>query len=200
MIDHSNEYAQEPINAVKILHFLPVLMLACGWCPAARADGGTVRLVERQGGFQVSVFTSPNPLRVGPVDISVLLQDSETLAPMSASIITLNVTPRGGAGHAIHCFATVEAATNKLFRDASVELPEPGWWDVEVDCEGAHGGARVRFAMDVAPPLPGWMAAWPWFCWPLVVVLLFGAHRYLAWHQVNRSRAAGMTISCHSLF
>src|SRR5207247_2257125 len=32
-----------------------------------RADGGTLCLLERAGGYQVAVFSSPTPLRAGPV-------------------------------------------------------------------------------------------------------------------------------------
>ncbi len=44
----------------------------------ARADGGAVRLRQRSGGYQIAVFTEPTPLRAGPVDVSVLVQDAET--------------------------------------------------------------------------------------------------------------------------
>src|SRR5262249_46030011 len=34
----------------------------------ARGDGGVVRLAERVGGYRVTVFTEPTPLRAGPID------------------------------------------------------------------------------------------------------------------------------------
>jgi hypothetical protein len=51
-------------------------------CAVALADGGRVVVVERQGDYRISVFTSPEPLRAGPIDISVLLQDAETGQPI----------------------------------------------------------------------------------------------------------------------
>ena len=32
-----------------------------------RADGGAVRLSERQGNYRLTVFTAPTPVRAGPV-------------------------------------------------------------------------------------------------------------------------------------
>ena len=36
------------------------------------------------------------------------------------------------------------------------------------------------FTIDAEGPLPLWLTVWPWFSWPVVVVLLFGVHRRLA--------------------
>ena len=48
----------------------------------ARADGGTVRLSERQGEYRITVFTAPVPFRAGLVDISVLVQDAVSRTPI----------------------------------------------------------------------------------------------------------------------
>jgi len=56
-----------------------LIAVVCLASPAmVRADGGAVRLSERQGGYQITAFTSPTPFRAGPVDISVLVQDAAT--------------------------------------------------------------------------------------------------------------------------
>ena len=47
---------------------------------SARADGGLARLVVDSGEFRLTVFSSPTPLRAGPVDLSVMVQDRETLS------------------------------------------------------------------------------------------------------------------------
>ena len=53
------------------------------------ADGGTVRLSQRQGGYRITVFTAPTPFRAGPVDISVLVQDAATGQPVPEAHIPL---------------------------------------------------------------------------------------------------------------
>src|SRR5262249_156491 len=55
----------------------------------ARADGGTVRLSQRAGGYQVTVFTEPTPLRAGPVDVSVLVQDAATGQALPGAQVTV---------------------------------------------------------------------------------------------------------------
>src|SRR6516162_6763505 len=80
-----------------------------------RADGGTVRLCERAGGYQIAVFTSPTPFRAGPVDVSVLVQDAATGECVPEARVTVCLKA-AEAGHVLEYPATVEAATNKLFR------------------------------------------------------------------------------------
>jgi hypothetical protein len=143
-----------------------------------RADGGAVRLRQRAGGYQVAVFTSPTPFRAGPVDISVLVQDAATGECVPEAQVAVRLTAPG-TGRILEYPATTEAATNRLFHAAVFQLPEPGWWDVEVAVEGPHGPAVVRFEVEADEPLPRWLELWPWFTWPALVVALFGVHRVL---------------------
>jgi hypothetical protein len=164
------------------------------------ADGGAVRLRERAGGYQIAVFTSPTPLRAGPVDVSVLVQDAETGECVPEARVTVRLTAREGGrianpSHAVLEYpATEEAATNKLFRAAVFQLPEPGWWDVEVAVEGPHGPAQVRFGLQADEPLPRWQELWPWFSLPALAIALFCMYRVLARRKVlSASTSAGPT-------
>ena len=89
-----------------------------------------------------------------------------------------------GTGRTLECPATTEAATNKIFHAAVFELPEPGWWDVDVAVEGPHGAAHLRFRIDADGPVPPWLELWPWFTWPALVVALFGLHRVLVRQRI----------------
>lgn len=166
-----------------ILKTLSLILLAGSSCELALADGGTVRLVEDVGGYQISVFTSPNPLRAGPVDVSVLVQDTATAEPVPNTQIFLRLTPRDRLTATMHALATPAAATNKLLQAALVELPSPGTWDVEVECTTDNSRQTVRFTMEAGTPLPRWLTVWPWFTWPFAAVLLFGVHRALVASQ-----------------
>src|SRR5262245_30989354 len=106
---------------------------------AAFGDGGTPRLLETRGGYRVAVFTSPTPLRAGPVDVAVLVQDAATGAFLPSTDVTVRLRPRGAEAWAITQPATTEAATNKLFRAAVFELPSAGAWEVEIDVTGPAG-------------------------------------------------------------
>jgi hypothetical protein len=138
-----------------------------------------VRLSRQEGGYRVTVFTAPTPLRAGPVDVSVFVQDAAKGEPLSGGRVTVRAVPRGRAVDAIEETATTEAATNKLFRAAVFDLPGPGWWEIEVRIEGPHGGARVGFQVEAAEALPHWASLWPWVSWPAVAVLLFAVHQWL---------------------
>src|SRR5262249_28873210 len=93
---------------------LPVCVLVLCPSPAA-ADGGSVRLSEQQGNYRISVFTAPTPVRAGPVDISVLVQDAATGEVVSGVRVTIKVARRDAPGAAVDQPATTAAATNKLF-------------------------------------------------------------------------------------
>jgi hypothetical protein len=145
----------------------------------ALADGGVPRLSERAGSYRVSVFTSPTPFRAGLVDVSVLVQDVDSGALVPDLLVTVSAAPRGRPGTFVSNSATAEAATNKLYRAAVFELPEPGWWEIEVAIEGGRGPVRVRFALEAADRAPAWWALAPWVSWPVLAVGLFSLHQVL---------------------
>lgn len=151
----------------------------------ARADGGVPRLSEKAGGYRVSVFTSPTPVRAGPVDVSVLVQDADAGELVPDVRVVVRAAPRGQPATVVSYPATAEAATNKLYRAAVVELPEPGWWHMEVTVEGVRGSAQVRFAVEAANRPPRWPALTLWVGWPALAVALFSVHQVL----VRRRRA-----------
>ncbi len=158
-----------------------VLVLSFVLCPSsfAGAHGGAVRLCERAGDYRLAVFTLPTPFRAGPVDVSVLVQDAATGECVTPARVTLRLTARG-SGRVLECPATSGAASNKLFHESVFELPEAGWWGVEVCVDGPHGPARARFPVEAGEAPPRWQELWPWFGWPAFAVVLFGLHRVLA--------------------
>src|SRR5260370_9184237 len=139
----------------------------------AMADGGAVRLSEQKGKYRITVFTSPNPLRVGPVDISVLVQDADTGEPASGVQVSIGLARRDSPDVAFRHRATTEAATNKLYYAANFDLPEPGWYSVDVSINGPLGEAEVHFEMEAAEALPPWLAMAPRFVWPVLAIFFF---------------------------
>src|SRR5437879_11814676 len=88
-----------------------------------RADGGTMRISAKKGGFLITVFTAPAPFRAGPVDISVLVQDALTGDLVPETRVTVRMAKPGQL--ALEYPATRAAATNKLLHAAQFELPDP---------------------------------------------------------------------------
>jgi hypothetical protein len=146
------------------------------WCATAAADGGSMCMSGRQGDYHISVFTAPTPFRAGPVDVSVLVQDASTGDPMTPMKVSVRMTKPGRL--VLEYPATTEAATNKLFRAAQFDLPEPGRWGLEVEVQGSHGLAVIGGELDAAEPLPRWRELWPWIGWPALVIALFGIHQF----------------------
>jgi hypothetical protein len=145
----------------------------------AIGDGGTVRASEVVGGFRVTVFTNPTPLRAGPADVSVLVQDARTGAAVPGVRVTVRAELPGQPWNTANAAATPGAATNKLMQAALMELPAAGEWQFTVTVAG-EPSETVRFAAAVGEPLPKWRAVWPWVAWPAAAVALFAAHRRLA--------------------
>ncbi len=158
-----------------------LLVLALFLAPSrAAADGGVLRLSEQRGNYRITVFTAPTVVRAGPVDVSVLVQDAATGELASNVQVSIEAASRDFPGVAIHHPATTEAATNKLYYAAILDLPDPGWYSVEVSIEGALGKSQVCFELEAAEPLPSWLAILPWVGWPVGAVLLFGIHQLLS--------------------
>jgi hypothetical protein len=159
-------------------------VLIIGWlllgtaAASARADGGTVRFSGTGGGYRITVFTAPSPLRVGPADISVLVQDAASGEPLPLAEVHLSLTQPHGQTLAAR--ASTEAATNKLLHAAQVELPASGCWDLAVTVEGPHGPVAVDCRFEAAEALPRWRELWPWITWPAAAIALFAIHQLLS--------------------
>jgi len=143
----------------------------------AFADGGAVRLKQTSGSFAITVF-SPESLRVGSVDLSVLVQGLDGAALLDAEVELGLEDPAHGA--VVWTPATREQATNKLLRAALVELPQPGKWKLVVRVHRGADVAEVTGEIDVASPPPRLATLWPYLALPAVVVALFAAAQWLS--------------------
>jgi hypothetical protein len=143
----------------------------------ALGDGGAVRAIEQVGGMQVSVFTSPAVLVAGEADVSVLVQDAETLAAISNADIEVTLTPRRRPYAVQRVRATAETATNKLFQASHVTL-EPGSYDLIVELRVGEQQVEVSCKIEVGGPPTKAAVFWPWFSWPLVPILVFGVDQW----------------------
>lgn len=144
-----------------------------------RADGGLIRLMEQQGRYRLTVFTAPTPMRVGPVDVSVLVQDAVTGDLVPDAAVTIRVAPAGCPEQHVSYLATTAAASNKLFRAAQLEIPQTGRWEIRVMVTDGLGKVECQFDVEVAER-SGWGNDLPlWIGWPAVAVLLFAVHQFL---------------------
>jgi len=161
-----------------------VLLFAVG---AAHADGGTVRIREDAGPFRITVFSAPEPLRVGAADLSVLVQRRDDDAPVLDAEVSIRLEGPPPAPP-IEARATRAAATNKWLHAALVEIPSAGIWKLEVAVRSANGAPEVAGTMQVAPRAPRLRALWPYLVLPPLVVCVFAVRE---WRK--RTRAPGAT-------
>ena len=147
---------------------------------AASGDGGQIRLSEHAGPFVITVFTAPTPVRVGPVDVSVLVQEGIDDAPvLDAEVqVTLRAADTERTAAATHA-----AATNKLLYAASLVVPAPGRWTLATEVRAGERAAAVAGEIDVAPPPAPVVAFWPYLALPFAVIALFVLHQWLTAHR-----------------
>jgi hypothetical protein len=138
----------------------------------AHADGGKLQLSEQVGPWKVSLFTSPTPPTVGLVDITVLVQQADTNELVSDATIRI-VAREGSSGFTLQKTATREAATNKLFQAAWLDLPTPGLWAVTAQISQGETLVETTFDLFVSPPPPTWSDLTFWILWPCVPIGLY---------------------------
>lgn len=154
---------------------------------AACADGGRLVHVERVDGFIISIFVAPAPPRAGPIDVSVLLQRADDDTVIDDAQIAVSMQQASDSSMAVSGPATREQATNKLLRSAWLDIPAAGEWKGVVHCSIADRSITAPFTIEVSQALPAWTMLAPWFLWPIIIVLLFGVHRFLRRRKNPRS-------------
>jgi hypothetical protein len=161
------------------------LLAALAWAAPTWADGGLVRVSQPAGPFIVTVFSSPTPLRAGPIDLSVLIRDPGVDETVLDAAVDVSLYQVGGSLH-VHTSATHDQATNKLLYAALLDLPAPGEWEVRVSIEQRARSAALSFTVTAEPPLPPWRAYWMYFALPAVGIGLYAVHQWLVLNRAYR--------------
>jgi hypothetical protein len=150
--------------------FIPALLIlaqATAW-----PDGGAVLLRRDTGDIVITVFTSPSPLSVGPVDISVLLQNRKGLEPvLDANVFVFLHENASGVEFKAH--PTREQARNKLLYAAPVMFSQPGQWRMAVPVvrSGRQTGAGGK--LEVAPDHNQVVSYAGYIAFPPIMIVLF---------------------------
>ncbi|MCA9149255.1 MAG: hypothetical protein KDA92_08155 [Planctomycetales bacterium] len=154
---------REHKSADRLRLFIATFVLAIGLPLLAHADGGKVQLTQDIDGRRITMFTSPTPLAVGPVDVSFLLQEAINRSVIYPATITVRCD-HVVTGTTVTAIASRANASNKLLQSAKFVLPAAGQWNVSVKIETPEAeGVRVSrlsvplVASDVAVSLP-WIA------------------------------------------
>jgi hypothetical protein len=138
----------------------------------ALADGGTIQLRKETGPLVITVFTSPAPLAAGPADISLLLQNRNTLEPILDADVSLLLHSDASSSD-VTARPTREQAQNKLLYAAPVVLTESGQWQLAVTV--LQNGARTTTTgtFDVAPRAGAAASYWSYIAFPPAMIAAF---------------------------
>jgi len=159
---------------------LLALTIIAGSGEVARADGGRLVRVERTNGWIVSVFVAPDPPRVGPVDVSVLVQEEASGSVIADADIAVTLTAAGNAdGVTTSAPANRDHTTNKLLQSTLLTAPSAGDWQGTIHCKVGNARAEIPFALQIAAAPPAWTKLAPWILWPLAAAAIFVVHRTL---------------------
>lgn len=155
----------------------------------ARADGGVLRLREVSGPFLISVFTASDPLRAGPIDVSVLVQDRISGEIILDPDVDLAMQPLDSDSAPLLARASHERATNKLLQAAMVNSPAAGRWGLRVVVRWGFNEATVTTELQVAPPAPRLAAIWPYLLLPPLAITVFALHQALRQAALHRAHS-----------
>jgi hypothetical protein len=174
------------------LRFLASILacLAMAASPAW-ADGGAIIAKETVNGLNLTVFASPFPLRAGPADISVLVQDDKGAALLDATVGLgwTSDSPEASTDWLPPCcsMTTMLGQTpalrthsqNKLLYGAILPIRSAGPSEITVKVYRDGKESSLTIPVTVSPPRAPLLAYWPLVAFPPVAIGLFGIHQRL---------------------
>jgi hypothetical protein len=140
------------------------------------ADGGAVQLHEESGPFAVTVFASPSPPRTGPVDISVLVQDRESLGALLDADVTVHLWH---GTTELTAQATRAQAQNKFLYAATLNVLDSGEWKYSVTVQRGSVRTEVSSSTIIAAAQAGLSSHWAAIAVAPLCILLFSFHQFL---------------------
>jgi hypothetical protein len=197
------------MNWIRLIRFLPVLVLLGLSQENARADGGVIRLQKTQGPFVVTIFSSSEVVRNFPADVSVMVQRRDSgdaildasvslmfTAPVSSRIEPLEQVcgqsegaPWSGASdpHSteISIPATRQQASNKLLYAGLVKFDVAGNWRLQALIKQGAESVEVGCDIPVVSPPDPLVSLLPYLLLPPLMVGLFAVN-----HGLRRQASA----------
>lgn len=153
------------------------------------ADGGAILARRTINGFDITVFAAPAPLRAGPVDVSVLVQEEdkplldasvEVAWSAGASASEVWVPPCCGMKNAGGTFpASRDRSQNKFLHSALVPVTASGPSRFVIRVVRGNREAVLSCDIVAAPPVPPALAYWPFLALPPGLIAVFSLHQIL---------------------
>jgi len=134
-----------------------VFALLAGYANHVQAHGlGVAQLTKAPAGpYAVSVWTDPDPARVGTLHVTVAVTEPVSQAPLLDAEVNVELVSLDDDSLILTAAATHENAVNQLLYEAAFEPPSAGQWQGIVSVTGPQGpGEAVRFNLLILPPAP----------------------------------------------
>lgn len=139
------------------------LSLAVGAAPAHAHGGGRAQLTDVPvGPYQVFVWTSPDPWRVGDAHTTVavtrLLGDGQAM-PVEGAQVRVTYAPVGKPGEMQQMAAVERGGTQPGFYEVDAEVAHTGDWEIRIEVSGPEGSGSTAFTTQVLPAqgFNGWL-------------------------------------------
>jgi hypothetical protein len=156
---------------------LGVLVLWSYLAADVRGDSGTLRDTVSTETLEISIFTSPTPVRTGTLDVNLLVRPIPADARRALPACQICFYPEGQQAKK-KCEASTLVPLNSPFRAAQLELPEQGVWHVEVTID-ADRILVSEFSVTAEEGVGGEMSYVAWIGLPVAGIWLFIMHRRL---------------------
>lgn len=132
---------------------LAVLILGLPRLSQTSAHGGGTPQIsnEAAGPYWFTVWTSPDPARVGGIHVTIAVASVDDNAPILDAEIMVEVFSFDSPSLPIISQATREGSANKFFYEVDFELSTVGRHLVTVTSDGHKGSGMVKFDLEVLP-------------------------------------------------
>jgi hypothetical protein len=155
-----------------------------------RGDGGAIIARQAINGLDVTVFASPVPLRAGPVDVSVLVQQSDKPILDAAVEVAWRASSPSSPDWLPPCCMMDSGAeklsaqrahsNNRFLYSAIVPMKFAGPSELVISVLHRGQEAALSCDLEVGRPMPPALAFWPWLVFPPVAIAGFTLHQRLA--------------------
>jgi len=171
--------------------FLLLLLLITSTATYCRADGGVILSRQTINNLDVTVFASPAPLRAGPVDVSVLVQEAGKTDPLLDATVEVvwNANPDAPAEWMPPCCSMAVGermsavrghSQNKTLYSAIVPIKSTGPSQLAIRVQRGDQSSALFCEVNVQPPRPPILAYWPFLAFPPVLIVGFTLHQRLS--------------------
>ncbi|HTZ74868.1 MAG TPA: cytochrome c oxidase assembly protein [Candidatus Aquilonibacter sp.] len=110
-------------------------------------DGDAILAHARSRQVDVTLFADPQ-LSAGANDLAVLVRDAVSETPILDSDVDISAEPEDGRAHPTG--AVPQPASNKLLEAATLDVPKPGIWNIEVHVRRGAQQIIVDSKIDVS--------------------------------------------------